>query len=86
MKKKVEKMTREDWEKVAACAKLMYLKSMDLLCLNSSRFGKTNHVAKKANRIYKLMNELKSEMHSLACSNAQGLFSDGEIDKLFYGD
>lgn len=86
MKKKVEKMTREEWEKVAACAKEVYLKSLDLHTLCSARFGKTHHAAKKANRISELMKELKSEMDDLAFDYAQDLFNEKEIGRLFYGD
>lgn len=86
MKKKAEQMSREDWEKTAACVKDLYLKSLDLSLMCSGNFGKTHYVAKKADRVYRLMSELKSELHNLAGSNAQGFFSDEEIDKMFYGD
>lgn len=86
MKKKVEQITREDWEKMAACAKDMYLKSLDLYQLCSGNFGKTHHAAKRANRIYEMMKDLKSEMDDLAFDYAQDLFNEKEIGKLFYGD
>lgn len=86
MKKKIEKMTREDWEKVAACAKDMYLKSLDLHLLCSARFGKTHHATKRANRISEMMKDLKSEMDDLVYDYAQDLFNEKEISGVFYGD
>lgn len=85
MKKKIEQMAREDWEKTAASAKEMYRKSMELSGLCSGNFGKAHHAAKKAYRLYELMKELKSEMDDLAYEYAKELFNEKEIDSLFYG-
>jgi len=86
MKKKIERMSRGDWEKMGACTKDMYLKSISLLGLCSGNFGKTNHAAQRAKRIHELMKDLKSEMDDLAYDYAQGLFDEKEICHLFYGD
>lgn len=79
-------MSRKDWGQMAACAKDMYLKSMDLHLLCSARFGKAHHAAKKADRVCKLMSQLKSELDDLAYEYAQDLFNEKEIGRLFYGN
>ena len=83
--RKIEKASREDWEKLGTDVKLMYDVSVRAFCRASKMFGKSHPLAKDFMRIDKIMAQLKSDLDEEAYRHARHLFKYEELNCLFYG-
>lgn len=81
---KVDDMTRDDWLRASKKVKTMYDTAVDLACITANSLGKAHPVTTKANRVYRLMAEIKSDMDNLAFGHAERTFGYDELCRLFY--
>lgn len=83
---KIEKASRDDWEKLGADLKIMYDASVRVSCRVCKMFGKSHPISKTCMRVYKILSHLKSDLDDEAYNYAKDYFKYEALSKLFYGD
>lgn len=83
---KIEKASRDDWERLGADIKMMYDASVRVSCRACKMFGKSHPMSKVALKLYKTMSQIKSDFDDEAYDSAKHLFKYDELGHLFYGE
>lgn len=86
--RKIDKMTADDWRLLGVQTKQLYNLSLYFACDLAHHIGKSHELAKKAQKIYKEMSILKSDLDDLVCYqdtlSGRKLLGDEAVD-IFYG-